>query len=60
MPKKEKNYKFMVIIEKAKRNYSCYSPDLPGCISTGKTLEEIRENMREAMKGHIGDLWGRP
>ena len=53
MPKKEKNYTFMVIIEKAKRNYSCYSPDLPGCISVGDSIEETREIMRGALRTHV-------
>jgi hypothetical protein len=33
-------YRFLVVIEKADGNYSAYAPDLPGCVATGKTLEE--------------------
>jgi predicted RNase H-like HicB family nuclease len=44
---------YTIIIEKAKGNYSGYCPDLPGCISTGKTIEETKENMREAIQSHI-------
>ena len=36
--------KYVVIYERTPNNYSAYSPDLPGCISTGKTWEEIQEN----------------
>jgi predicted RNase H-like HicB family nuclease len=32
---------YAIIIEKAENNYSAYVPDLPGCVTTGKTLEEI-------------------
>ncbi|AIE84192.1 type II toxin-antitoxin system HicB family antitoxin [Fimbriimonas ginsengisoli] len=34
-------------------NWSAYVPDLPGCVSTGKTLDEIQRNIREAVEGHI-------
>ena len=49
-------YRFLVIIEKAKSNYSAYSPDLPGCIATGKTREEAEQNMHEAIEMHIQGL----
>ena len=45
--------KFAVIIEKGPNNYSAYVPDLPGCISTGRTLDEIEKNIREAIEFHI-------
>ena len=47
---------YLVIIEKAGGNYSAYSPDLPGCITTGKTPEETANNMREAIEFHIEGL----
>ena len=46
-------YRFLIIIEEGSRNYSAYAPDLPGCIATGKTLDEVKANMREAIKMHI-------
>ena len=48
--------KYAVVYERTPNNYSAYSPDLPGCISTGKTWEEIQENMREALTFHIESL----
>ena len=48
--------RFLVVIEKAKNNYSAYSPDLPGCIATGKTREEVEENIHEAIALHIEGL----
>jgi predicted RNase H-like HicB family nuclease len=48
--------KFAVVIEKGPRNYSAYVPDLPGCISTGRTLAEIEKNIREAIGFHIEGL----
>ncbi|HVU65742.1 MAG TPA: type II toxin-antitoxin system HicB family antitoxin [Ktedonobacteraceae bacterium] len=46
-------YRFSVVIEKAEGNYSAYSPDLPGCIAVGDTVEEVQKNMEEAMRFHI-------
>ena len=49
-------YRFLIIIEKAENNYSAYSPDLPGCIATGKTREETEQNMYQAIELHIQGL----
>ncbi|MFY9665395.1 MAG: type II toxin-antitoxin system HicB family antitoxin [Candidatus Cybelea sp.] len=48
--------KFAVVIERAQENYSAYVPDLPGCISTGQTLDEVERNIREAIVFHIDGL----
>ena len=37
--------KYAIVVEKAKGNYAAYVPDLPGCVSTGKTLEEAERNI---------------
>ena len=47
------NGKFLVVIEKGENNYSAYSPDVPGCAATAKTVEEIISNMKEALEFHI-------
>jgi predicted RNase H-like HicB family nuclease len=48
--------KYAVIIEAGARNYSAYVPDLPGCIATGKTLDQVKQVMREAIAFHIEGL----
>jgi len=48
--------RYLIVIEKANGNFSAYSPDLPGCIATGKTREETLQNMREAIELHIHGL----
>jgi predicted RNase H-like HicB family nuclease len=48
--------KYLVIFEKANGNYSAYSPDLPGCIATGKTRREAEKNIKEAIRFHIEGL----
>ena len=47
---------FLVIFEWAGNNYSVYVPDLPGCISTGKTLEDAERNIKEAITLYIETL----
>ena len=46
-------YKYLVIIEKGEDNYGAYAPDVPGCITTGKTLEETISNFHEALQFHL-------
>jgi len=45
--------RFFIVIEQATGNYSAYCPDLPGCIATGKTIEEVKQRMAEAIKMHL-------
>lgn len=49
-------HKFLVIIERAGNNFSAYSPDLPGCVATGDTREEVEANMYEALQMHVEGL----
>ena len=51
-----KMYRFLVVIEKANKNYSAYSPDLPGCVATGATREDAEKNMYDAIEMHIQGL----
>jgi predicted RNase H-like HicB family nuclease len=52
----KKVFKYLVIIEKANGNYSAYCPDLPGCVATGRTIEETLARMKEAIQFHIEGL----
>jgi predicted RNase H-like HicB family nuclease len=45
--------RFLVVYEHGKRNYGGFAPDVPGCISTGKTLPEMRRMMKEALESHL-------
>lgn len=45
--------RYAMIIEQGDRNYSAYLPDLPGCIATGRTLEELKQRMSEAIELHL-------
>ena len=48
--------KYLIVIEKSETGCSAYSPDLPGCVSTGADETEVRRNMREAIEFHIDGL----
>ncbi len=45
--------RYAVVIESGEHNLSAYVPDLPGCITTGKSVEEIEQNIREAIELHL-------
>lgn len=47
---------YTVIYECGKRNWSAYVPDLPGCIATGKTRQQLERLIREAIVFHIEGL----
>jgi len=48
--------RYAVVIERAENNYSAYVPDLPGCVATGASLEEIEKEIRDAVRFHIDGL----
>ena len=48
--------KYLVIIEKTKTGFSAYSPDVEGCIATGKTKEEVEKRIHDAIEFHIDGL----
>jgi predicted RNase H-like HicB family nuclease len=48
--------KVAVVFEKAENNWAAYVPDLPGCITTGRTLEDTESNIRETIEGHLRTL----
>ena len=48
--------RYAIIIEKAEGNLSAYVPDLPGCVATGSTVEEVENEIRAAIRFHIEGL----
>ena len=48
--------RYAVIFEQAENNWAAYVPDLPGCMTTGKTIEDAERNIREAIEGHLKTL----
>lgn len=48
--------RYAIVIEKAANNYSAYVPDLPGCVATGVTIEEVESGIRDAIEFHLEGL----
>ena len=48
--------RYAVVIENTERNYAAYVPDLPGCVATGQTLEEIETQIQEAIQLHLHSM----
>ena len=44
------------LLEKSKTGYSGYVPDLPGCIATGKTRQQLRERLQAAIELHLKSM----
>jgi predicted RNase H-like HicB family nuclease len=48
--------KYLIVIEPTSTGFSAYSPDLPGCASTGATRDECQQSMQEAIEFHLEGL----
>lgn len=47
---------YLVVLEKAERNWAAYSPDVPGCIATGRTPEGTMKRYEKALRMHLHGL----
>jgi predicted RNase H-like HicB family nuclease len=45
--------RYAIVIEKGEGNYGAYVPDLPGCVATGDTIEEVEREIQEAIEFHL-------
>ena len=45
--------KYTIILEPGPNNWCIFSPDVPGCVSTGDTAEEALSNFHEALEAHL-------
>ena len=48
--------RYAIVIEKSEGNLSAYVPDLPGCVATGASIEEVEQSIREAIEFHLDGL----
>ena len=48
--------KYLIVIEESETGFSAFSPDLPGCIATGATHDEVEKTMRESIEFHLDGL----
>jgi predicted RNase H-like HicB family nuclease len=48
--------RYLVVYEKCRHNFAGYVPDVPGCISTGRSFRHMREMMTEALEFHLSSM----
>ena len=48
--------KYLIVIESTATGFSAYSPDVPGCIATGSTRDEVEREMKAAIEFHLDGL----
>jgi len=48
--------RYVVIFEKSETGYGAYVPDLPGCVATAGTVDELRQLIHEAIELHLADM----
>jgi predicted RNase H-like HicB family nuclease len=48
--------RYLVVVEKTRSGYSAYSPDVPGCVATGKTRALVERRMKSAIRFHLAGL----
>lgn len=47
---------YAIVVEKAQGNFAAYVPDLPGCVATGESMEEVEALLREAIELHLAGM----
>ena len=50
------NMRYTIVIEKSPNNFAAYVPDLPGCVATGSTEQDVISEIRQAIALHIESL----
>ena len=48
--------RYTTVLEQGPNNWSAYVPDVPGCVSTGRTRADVEANIRETLLLHLGSL----
>jgi len=48
--------RYLIVVEQTETGYSAYVPDLPDCVSTGQTREDVEKNMQEAIAFHLDGM----
>ena len=48
--------RYLIIVEPTETGFSAYSPDVAGCVATGRTREDVEREMREAIAFHLDGL----
>ncbi len=48
--------RYAIVIEKTEANYGAYVLDLPGCVATGATIEDVERDIRGAIELHLAGM----
>ena len=48
--------RYLIVVEHTEGGFSAYSPDLPGCIATGATREDVEREMHAAIEFHLDGM----
>jgi predicted RNase H-like HicB family nuclease len=48
--------KYLIVIEQGETGFSAYAPDIPGCIATGSTRDDVEREMKDAIAFHLDGL----
>ena len=48
--------RYPIVIEQGKYSYAAYCPDFPGCVATAKTIEEVQQQLTDALISHLENL----
>lgn len=48
--------RYAIVIEKTEANYGAYVLDLPGCVATGATIEDVERDIRGAIEMHLAGM----
>ena len=48
--------RYLVIVEETSTGYSAYSPDVPGCIATANSVEDVQREMAAAIAFHLESM----
>jgi len=47
---------YVVVYEKSDTGWAAYVPDLPGVVTTGRTKEQVRVLIQEAIEFHLDGM----
>ena len=47
---------YIAVVERGKRGFGVFFPDVPGCVSAGRTEQEVFANAEEALSGHLAEM----
>ena len=44
---------YLAVYVQSPSNFGGFFPDIPGCVTTGSTLEQVKERLQDALQWHL-------